>query len=204
MDVNEPAYVPQPEAVQEFNVQTNSLPAKYGRSGGAVINIVHRSGGKAFHGELYEFLRNDAFNANDFFSNARGTAKAPTRGNEFGFALGGPASSSRKSTFFFVNYQRILLSGSTPMTFTIPTPKMKKGDFSEAVDAKGLITPVYDPLSVDSSGNRQPFPNNYIPPSRRDPVGVNLLNFYPDPTSRGSVNSFFSNQGPHVPPQTFP
>jgi hypothetical protein len=192
MDLNEPAYIPQPEAVQEFNVQTNNLPAEYGRTGGAVINIVHRSGGKDFHGELYEFFRNDAFNANDFFSNAKGLARAPMRGNEFGVALGGPASRSRKSTFFFVNFQRILISGPAPMTFTIPTQKMKRGDFGE------LMAPVYDPLSVDSSGSRQPFPNNYIPPTSWDPVGVNLLNFYPDPTSPGTVYNFFSNQGPHV------
>jgi hypothetical protein len=197
MDLNQPAYIPQPEAVQEFNVQTNSLPAEYGRTGGAVINIVHHSGGKDFHGELYEFLRNDAFNANDFFSNAQGKAKARYRGNEFGFALGGPASRSRKSTFFFVNYQRILITSPSPATFTIPTPKMKTGDFSEAVGTKGLASPVYDPLSVDSSGNRQPFPNNYIPPARWNPVGVNLLKFYPDPTSPGTTNNFFNNSALH-------
>jgi hypothetical protein len=192
MDLNEPAYIPQPEAVQEFNVQTNNLPAEYGRSGGGVINIVHRSGGKDFHGELYEFVRNDAFNANDFFSNAKGQAKAPMRGNEFGFALGGPATRSRKSTFFFVNYQRVLISSPSPAPFTIPTTKMRRGDFSE------LPAPVYDPLSIDSSGNRQPFPNSYIPPERWNPVGVNLLNFYPNPTSPGTSFNFFSNQALHV------
>ena len=183
---NEPTYVPQPEATQEFNIQTNSLPAEYGRSGGAVVNIVHRSGTKNFHGTLYEYLLNDKLNANTFFDNRNGRARAPFRANVFGFTLGGPVTPSRKSTFFFVNVQRILVVQPASQTFTVPTTKMKSGDFSET-------GPIYDPRSIDASGRRQPFPGNLIPPAQWNPVGVNLLKYYPDPDSPGLANNYFGN-----------
>jgi hypothetical protein len=75
MGYNQPAYVPSPDALQEFKVQTNSMSAEYGRTGGAVINMVHRSGTSQFHGVLYEFLRNNALDANGFFNNLNGLAK---------------------------------------------------------------------------------------------------------------------------------
>jgi hypothetical protein len=105
MGFNQPAYVPSPDALMEFKVQTNSMSAEYGRTGGAVINMVHRSGTSEFHGVLYEFLRNDAFDANGFFNNLNGRNKAAFRYNQFGFTAGGPMTPSRKTTFFFVNYE---------------------------------------------------------------------------------------------------
>src|SRR5262249_7182830 len=144
----------------------------YGRTGGAVINIAHRSGTREFHGVLYEFFRNDKLNANHFFANSNGREKAPVRGNEFGFTLGGPLTRSRKSTFFFVNWQRILIRGSGATTLTVPTARMKSGDFGE------LSSVIYDPGTIDAGGQRSPFPRNQIPPDRWNPVGVNLLKFY--------------------------
>src|SRR5215813_454242 len=188
MELNEPTYIPMPEAVLEFNLQTNTLPAEYGRSGGAVLNIVHRSGTKDFHGVAYEFLRNDKLNANAFFANQRGQARPPQRGNEFGFALGGPATASRKSTFFFVNYQRIIVRGPDTVLLVVPTAGMKTGDFGET-------PPIYDPNTIDAGGRRSPFPNNRIPVNRWNPVGVNLLRFYPVPSSPGLTSNFFSNKG---------
>ena len=82
MGYNQPAYIPPPDAVAEFKVMTNSLSAEYGRTGAAVINIVHSSGGRAFHGDLFEFLRNDLLDANDFFSNRNGKTRAPFRFNQ--------------------------------------------------------------------------------------------------------------------------
>jgi len=87
MGYNQPAYVPSPDAVQEFKVQTNSLSAEYGRTGGAVINMVHRSGGSEFHGVLYEFLRNNVLDANGFFNNLNGRPRGPFRFNQFGATL---------------------------------------------------------------------------------------------------------------------
>jgi hypothetical protein len=79
MGQNQPAYIPTPDALQEFSVQTNALSAEYGRTGGAVLNLVHRSGTKEFHGALYDFLRNDKLNANGFFSNRNGRARLPSK-----------------------------------------------------------------------------------------------------------------------------
>ncbi|MBZ5624220.1 MAG: TonB-dependent receptor [Acidobacteriia bacterium] len=185
MGANRAAYVPQPEATQEFNVQTNSLSAEYGHSGGAVVNIVHRSGTREFHGTLYEFLRNEKLNANAFFDNRNGRSRAAFRGNDFGVALGGPLTRARNSTFFFLNVQRILVAAPISQTLSVPTVRMKKGDFGE-------VGPVYDPGTIDPGGARQPFPGNQLPAALWNPIGVNLLKYYPDPTSPGIVNNLFA------------
>lgn len=95
MGYNQPAYVPNPDAVQEFKVQTNNLSAEIGRTGGAVVNVVSRAGTKEFHGALFEFLRNDAFDAADFFANLNDRPKSALRYNQFGGTLGGPLFTPR-------------------------------------------------------------------------------------------------------------
>jgi hypothetical protein len=189
MGYNQPAYVPTPDALQEFRVQTNSLSAEYGRTGGAVVNLVHRSGSKEFHGVVYEFLRNDKFDANGFFNNKNGKAKAPFRYNQFGFTLGGPLTPSRQSTFFFVSYEGLRTVNPGSSVLTVPTAQMKRGDFSEV----GAI--VYDPATINPSGARQPFPGNRIPPDRFDPVTMKILGYIPDPNGSGISNNFFSQSG---------
>jgi hypothetical protein len=181
----DPAYIPLPEATMELNVQTNSLPAEYGRSGGGVINIVHRSGSRDFHGVLYEFLGNDKLNANGFFDNRNGRARAPLRLNNFGFAFGGPLTPSRKTTFFYVSAQKVLVAAPMSQTFTLPTVKMKNGDFTET-------GPVYDPQSIDATGRRQVFAGNLIPAARWNTIGANLLKYYPDPTAPGLANNYYA------------
>ena len=187
MGYNQPAYIPSPDALQEFRIQTNSLSAEYGRTGGAVVNLVHRSGTTDFHGVLYEFLRNDKFDSNTFFSNRNGNAKPPFRYNQFGFTLGGPLTPSRRSTFFFLNYEGIRQVNPASSTFSVPTTAMKSGDFS----GSGLAT-IYDPATIDANGARQPFPQNRIPSQRFNPVGAKILSYYPDPTKIGISNNFFS------------
>jgi hypothetical protein len=189
MGYNQPAYVPSPDALQEFRVQTNSLSAEYGRFGGAVVNLVHRSGTKEFHGVLYEFLRNDKFDSNTFFSNRNGRPKAPFRFNQFGFTLGGPLTPSRQTTFFFVNYEGTRTVNPGSSTFTAPTAAMKVGDFS------GIPDIVYDPATIQPNGTRLPFAGNRIPASRFNPVAVKLLSYYPDPTGPGLSNNYFSQSG---------
>jgi hypothetical protein len=187
---NHAGYVPQPEATQEFNVQTNSLAAEYGHSGGAVVNIVHRSGTREFHARIYEYLRNEKLNANLFFDNRNGRDRAPMRGNDFGFVLGGPLTPARNSTFLFFNVQRILMANPVSKTMTVPTARMKKGDFSE-------VGGVYDPGTIDSTGARRLFPQNQIPADLWNPVGVNLLKYYPEPTSPGVGNNLFARATEH-------
>lgn len=189
MGYNQPAYVPSPDALQEFKVQTNSMSAEYGRTSGAVVNMVHRSGGSQFHGVLYEFLRNNALDANGFFNNLNGRAKAPFRFNQFGFTAGGPLTPSRQTTFFFVNYEGIRQVNPGSSTFTVPTAQMRQGDFSQI---NGMV---YDPNTINAAGERQPFAANRIPSVRFDKVGAKFISFYPLPNRDGVVNNFFSQAG---------
>jgi hypothetical protein len=186
MGYNQPAYVPSPDALQEFRVQTNSLSAEYGRTGGAVVNLVHRSGTKEFHGVLYEFLRNDKFDANPFFANRNGRPRAPFRFNQFGGTLGGPLSRSRQTTFFFVNYEAVRQVNPGGSTFTVPTAAMKAGDFSGTPDQ------IYDPATIQANGTRLPFAGNRVPSSRFNPVAVKFLSYYPNPSRPGVSNNYFS------------
>lgn len=183
---NQAAYVPTPDALQEFKVQTNALSAEYGRTGGAVVNMVHRSGTSALHGVLYEFLRNDILDANGFFNNRNSKAKAAFRYNQFGFAAGGPLTPSRQTTFFFLNYEGIRQVNPESTSFTLPTARMKDGDFREIANI------IYDPQTVDAKGLRSPLPENLVPASRRNGVTTKFLSYYPAPNRIGVVNNFFS------------
>lgn len=189
MGYNQPAFVPSPDAVQEFKVQTNSLSAEYGRTGGAVINMVHRSGTSQFRGVAYEFLRNDVFDANGFFNNLNGRNKAPFRFNQFGATLGGPLTKSRQRSFFFVNYEAVRQVSPGSATFSVPTERMRQGDFNE------LANVIYDPRTINASGERAPFPGRTIPSNRIDAVGKNLVSYYPVPNRAGTVNNFFTQAG---------
>ena len=151
MGFNQPAYVPNPDSTQEFKVQTNSLSAEYGRTGGAVVNLVTRSGTNGFHGALWEFVRNDLFDANNFFNNLNGSDKSPLRFNQFGGTLGGPVylpkfgeggkslHSGRNRTFFFFSYEGVRQVSYTPTSSTMPTLKMRQGDFSETLGAPQCV-----------------------------------------------------------------
>ena len=189
MGYNQPAYVPPPDAVEEFKVMTNSLSAEYGRTGAAIVSMVHKSGTKDFHGNLYEFLRNDVLDANDFFSNRSGKDRPPFRFNEFGGTAGGPLTTSRQSTFFFFSYQGLRQVNPGAAFYTVPTAAMKAGDFSNA----GFT--IYDPATINAQGTRQPFPGNIIPAARFDPAAVKLLSYYPAPNRPGNSNNFFSQAG---------
>ncbi len=189
MGYNQPAYVPSPDALQEFKVQTNSMSAEYGRTGGAVVNMVHRSGTSGFHGVLYEFLRNNRLDANGFFNNLNGRQKAAFRYNQFGFTAGGPLTTSRQTTFFFVNYEGIRQVNPGSATFTVPTEEMRRGDFSQ------INGTVYDPNTINAAGQRLPFAGNQIPSARFNPVGVKMMSFYPAANRPGVINNFFSQAG---------
>ncbi|MDX1980297.1 MAG: carboxypeptidase regulatory-like domain-containing protein [Bryobacteraceae bacterium] len=189
MGYNQPAYVPSPDALMEFKVQTNSMSAEYGRTGGAVVNMVHRSGTSQFHGVLYEFLRNNVLDANGFFNNVNRRRKAAFRYNQFGFTAGGPLTPSRQTTFFFVNYEGIRQVNPGEATFSVPTALMRQGNFSEV---NGVI---YDPLTINATGERTPFNGNLIPAARINPVGQKLISFYPQTNRPGVVNNYFSQAG---------
>lgn len=189
MGYNQTSFVPTPDSTREFKVQTNSLSAEYGRTGGAVVNVVSRSGSKDFHGALFEFLRNDAFDANRFFSNRNNRNKAAFRYNQFGVTAGGPLTRSREKTFFFFSYEAVRQVSPGSTLYTVPTAAMKRGDFSENPAI------IYDPATIDASGARKPFAGQRIPASRLNTAALKILSFYPETNRPGIANNYFSQAG---------
>lgn len=123
---------PPPDAIEEFKVQTGDFNAEFGHSTGGVINAVIKSGTNSFHGDVWEYLRNDAFDANDYFSNQRGQPKPEYRQNEFGGTLGGPIF--RNKTFFFGDYQGERIIIPSPSTKSVPTLNMVDSGFTNLQD----------------------------------------------------------------------
>ena len=186
---------PAVEAVREFKIQTNLYSADVGRNSGAVVDVISKSGSNNVHGSLFEFLRNSAMDARNFFS-PRGTAFPSFRLNQFGGSLGGPVVlpklyNGTNRTFFFIHYEGFRRASQSLQLGNVPTLAMRRGDFSETA-------PIYDPLTTrpNPSGSgviRDPFVGNQIPSSRWDPITTKLINAYPAPTSPGRFNNYLAN-----------
>ncbi|MFN7826453.1 MAG: carboxypeptidase regulatory-like domain-containing protein [Acidobacteriota bacterium] len=175
---------PAVEAIKEFKIQTNLFSAEQGRNPGGQVNVVTKSGSNDLHGTVYEFLRNRALDANNFFSNRARTAKPQFQQNQFGGALGGKLI--RDKTFFFGDYDGFRQNLGRLFVNTVPTLKMRQGDFSE------IAAGIFDPATTVQNGTsftRQQFPNNIIPRDRWDPVMAKLINAYPLPTTSGLANN---------------
>lgn len=171
---------PAVDAVEEFKVESGVMSAENGYTLGGVVSLVTKSGTNVFHGSLYEFLRNDAFDARNTFA----TRKPPLRYNQFGGAIGGPIR--RDKTFFFANYEGWILRNYYTVTATTPTNALRSGDFSQYRNNQGALIPIFDPSTntVNPSGGgflRTPFPGNVIPVNRLDPVAQNIFKVYPQP-----------------------
>jgi hypothetical protein len=152
---------PSVDALDEFKLQTSTYAAEFGKSLGGVVNLQIKSGANQLRGSAFGFLRDDAFDANNFFNNRAGIAKAPFHQGEFGGTLGGPIRKDR--TFFFADYQGIRIQQGVNRVSTVPSAAMRSGDFSE------VNRTIYDPLTG------QPFPGNVIPRGRWDPAAANVL-----------------------------
>jgi len=172
------------EAIEEFKVQTNSASAEYGAFGGGVVNLTLRSGTNEYHGALFEYLRNEALNARDFFA----PSKNPFKTNQFGGVFGGPIVKNK--AFFFGDYQGLRLRGGRPFTASVPTQAMREGRF---LASEGFGAPIYDPLSNASPTQRTPFANNVIPTNRFDPVSAKALSLWPLANRPGLVNNYIEN-----------
>ena len=167
---------PSPDALEEFKLQTSTYSAEFGKSLGGVVSLQIKSGSNQFHGSAFEFARNDAFDANNWFNNRAGRAKPDFKQNQFGATLGGPIIKDK--TFFFVDYQGLRIDAGQTYLSTVPSLKMRQGNFSE------LTRVIYDPLTG------QPFPGNIIPASRWDPASANIMQqLYPEPNTAGTIGS---------------
>lgn len=184
--IDTPLVEPSVDAIEEIKVQTANFTADMGQAGGAVVNVATKSGTNQFHGTLFEFLRNDVFDANNYFA----TSKPPLRQNQFGGSIGGPVIKNK--LFFFFNYEGYRQATSAPYFYFVPTPAMKNGDFSGTWAGAQLPT-LYDPLNVDAGGNRLPFANNVIPQDRISPIATQLLSFMPDPNSDSPAGNYEQN-----------
>ncbi len=201
--INLPVLIPTQDSIQEFKVQTSNLGAEWGRFAGGVINLTTKGGTNFLHGEVYEYLRNRVFNANNYFLNAAGKPRPPWVQNQFGAEVGGPLplpySNRRNRTFWFTSWEGFRLRTGEPFTATVPTTAERTGDFS------AINTTIMDPCagSVNSLGacpgsTAAPtmFQGNFIPASRISPTSKALLNLWPAAngpgvlTPSGAINNF--------------
>ncbi|MPZ16664.1 MAG: hypothetical protein GEV06_01930 [Luteitalea sp.] len=184
--------IPTQESVREFRITTSSWDAEFGRAGGALTQVETKSGTNSLHGSVFEFLRNDATNARNPFTEP--DEASPLKWNQFGGSVGGPLKKNK--TFFFGDYQgqRQRLGGTT--VATVPTMPMREGDFSELRDSNGNLIPIFDPLTGDQNGlGRQQLPGNQIPSDRINPVAANLLDLLPAPTNPERIEDNFIASG---------
>ena len=130
-------YRPSVDSLQEFKVQTSSYSAEFGRAGGAILNASVKSGSNKFHGDVYEFFRNAALNANNFFANYQGLPKGKLIRNQFGATFGGPMpllNHGKRKTFFFMDYEGFTARQAVISTLTAPTPLMQSSNFTNMSD----------------------------------------------------------------------
>lgn len=206
-DNNDVAYVPAPEAVQEFNLITGNAPADFGNYLGGVVNVTIKSGTNGYHGELYEYLRRGGLDANSWANNLTGTPRPGLRYDDFGATLGGPIVKNK--LFFFADYSESLFSvpASVSPFFEFTTAE-RGGNFSSLcqtgftaglcndVDKHGnRVDQLYDPSSSANPGARTPFLNNQIPTGRFNNAAKNILSspLYNADGVASNINQFHDN-----------
>ena len=178
--------LPSIDAIQEFKVQIGVYPAEYGHAS-TQINVVTKSGGNKYHGALFEFLRNDVMDAKDYqFTTAK--TKNPFKWNDYGFEVDGPVRipglfNGRDKLFFMSNYEALRRRQNSQGIYSVPTPAMFTGDFSELLPS----TIIHDPTTG------LPFPGNVIPPAQLDPISLKFLKYYNSSTLPGLANNYTQN-----------
>ncbi|WP_396623610.1 TonB-dependent receptor domain-containing protein [Luteitalea sp.] len=193
---------PSVESVREFKVLTGVFSAEFGRGAG-VVSVSTKSGSNQFHGTVFEFYRDEKFDARNFFAAKAPAPKPPLDRNQFGGAVGGPVFRNR--TFFFFDYAGLRETRGLAFVNTVPTAETRVGNFSNFRDRSGNLIAIYDPLTTrlnpafDSSRPvsltnpqflRDPFPGNVIPADRLNPVGLNVASIYPLPNQAGNFDNY--------------
>ena len=211
--------MPSVEQVREFKVLTGVFSAEFGRGAG-VVSVSTKSGANQLRGTGYEFLRNDAFDARNFF--VRKTVQPdgtlvkdpvpPLDRHQFGGAIGGAfvipgLYDGHSRTFFFADYSGIKERRGVTTVNTVPSSATRTGDFSNYRDRSGNLIPIYDPLSTRLEAGRivrDPFPNNIIPADRINQVGRNIASVYPLPNAgSGSFDNYISTPDREVTDHAF-
>jgi hypothetical protein len=173
------AVTPPMESVQEFRIQSSLASAEFAQAGGGVVDVVTKSGSLAYHGSAFEYFRNEAMDARNFFDDPA-LPRPIFRQSQFGASLGGPI---RRNTFFFATYEGLRGKNARSSLNIVPGQTLRAGDFTGR-------NPIFDPFNVDPlTGARQPFPNNVIPDGRIDPIARKFLDrFEPLPNRIGPSN----------------
>ncbi len=195
--VNSINFFPPAEAIEEFRINTSVAPAEFGRAGGGIVETSIKSGTNELHGSAFWFIRNSAFDANNSYFNPAGTpvVKSPFKRNQFGGTVGMPILKDK--LFIFADYQGLRQDRPlNPELATVPTDKMRQGNFSEllgtgltttpaALTGCGAVVPVngaiYNPMTC------APFAGNIIPPGQINQAGQNYLKAYPEPNIAGAI-----------------
>jgi hypothetical protein len=213
------AFTPPADALSQFKIQTNAFDAQNGFTAGSTVNVAVKSGTNSLRGSIYYFNRPEALTANNFFNNRLGQERPPRSYYRAGGQINGPIYipkiyNGRDKTFFMFSYERQIDERAEPETFTVPTARMRTGDFSELLP---LGIQIFDPATarcVNSSGAtvqpvnnacpsgtnvvRTAFTGNIIPTTRLNPASVAFLNLYPLPNqpglANGTIDNYFSNQ----------
>jgi hypothetical protein len=180
---------PSVDAIQEFKVLGANYPAEYGRSLGSVLNVVYKSGTNEFHGSGYEFFRDSALDARNFFTKRAGQPLGDFRRSQFGGVASGPIRRSR--TFFMTSFEGLRERRSSQTTSTVPTLAQRQGDFSQTFAQNGQQIRIFDPFTTraNPSGSgfvRDQFAGNVIPAARMDPVALQVLKYFPLPNQPGN------------------
>jgi len=176
---------PPVDAIQEFRVQTSVASAEFGRGGGGSINVYFKSGTNHFHGNVFEYFRNSALDARNFFAQSIGAP--PFRMNQFGGTMGGPIRRNR--TFFFFSYEGEQRRQALTYLVSVPIAEFKLGNFASHPNR------IFDPLTTRPAATgtgrtRDQFPGNVIPATRLDRVAQKLINLYPAPNRQGLVSNY--------------
>ncbi len=215
---------PSIEAVTEFTVETNGFKAEFGQASGGIMSFASKSGTNALHGSAYDFVRNEKFDANNFFNNGRGIQRQIYKQHDFGASAGGPVwipkiYNGKNRTFFFWSYEAFRnRDGANGTVATVPSAEMYDGDFHNWVNASGVMYPIYDPTTqVTAAGGtvtRQVFPGNIIPKNLFDPTVQKAIAVFrggPTPLPNNGaapgtlnyvVNNFLITNGTEVRPNT--
>lgn len=187
---NQAVIVPVVEAVQEVKLQINTYDAEVGRTGGGTFNLYLKSGSNDLHAAAFGYEWLNASIANNYFANAAGTPQVPQMWKNYGGSIGGPVVvpklyNGHNKTFFWIAGEAYRQKQTSSSPSQVPTALERIGDFSQSHYTNGSLQAIYDPLTTVTNSNgtytRQLFPNNVIPASRINPVGLALASYYPLP-----------------------
>ncbi|MDQ2899902.1 MAG: Plug and carboxypeptidase regulatory-like domain-containing protein, partial [Acidobacteriota bacterium] len=193
------------DSTQEVQILTASYAAEYGRTSGAQIRVLTKSGSSSFHGAAYDYLRNDVFNANTWTRNHQAGFNfvPPFRYNQYGYNIGGPVyipgkfNKDKNKYFFYFGQEWVKNRFTDTTSWTVPSNLMRQGNFSELLNPANVYYGKTVVINDPKTG--QPFPGNVIPQSQLSPNGLGILKAYPVPNLAAPINGkqFFYVAAPH-------